>query len=84
MSSSMSVVCYARKVLIFLERPKHQSPNLPYSKKVGSPLLLPFSTVLGFTLYKDPGNGSVAAHQFYSYDIELLYPPMLSTVARVN
>ena len=39
-------------------------------------LLLPFSTVLGFTLHKDTANGRAATHQLYSFAIEIGFAPM--------
>ena len=36
-------------------------------------VLLPFSTVLGFTLYENTGNGRAATHQLYSSAIEIWY-----------
>ena len=39
-------------------------------------LLLPFSTVLGFTLYEDTGDGRAAKHQLYSSAKEVWYTPM--------
>ena len=35
-------------------------------------LLLPFSTVLGFPLYKNTGDGRAATHQLYSFAIEVV------------
>ena len=34
-------------------------------------MLLPFSSVLGFTLYKDTAYGRDASHQLYSFAIEV-------------
>ena len=42
-------------------------------------MLLPFSTVLGFTLYKDTGDGRAATHQRISSTIEVWYAPMAAT-----
>ena len=45
--------------------------------KTGSVLtLLPLSTVLGFTLYEDTGNGKATKHQLYSSAIKVWYAPM--------
>ena len=42
-------------------------------------LLLPFSSVLGFTLYEDRGDGRAATHQLYSSAKEAWYALMLYT-----
>ena len=39
-------------------------------------LLLPFSSVLGFPLYEDTGDGRAVTHQLYSFAIEVWYAPM--------
>ena len=39
-------------------------------------LLLLFSTVLGFTLYEDRGDGRAAKHQFYSSAKVVWYAPI--------
>ena len=38
--------------------------------------MLPFSTVLGFTLYEDTDDGRAATHQLYSSAIDVWYAPM--------
>ena len=40
-------------------------------------LLLLFSSVLGFPLYKDTDSGRAATHQVYSFTTEVWYAPMM-------
>ena len=47
-------------------------------------LLLPFSSVLGFTLYEDTDHGRAATHQLYSFAIVIEFAPMTSVAGAGN
>ena len=42
--------------------------------------LLPFSSVLGFSLYEDIDDGRAATHHLYSFAIEVWYAPMICII----
>ena len=53
--------------------------------KTGSVLLLlPFSTVLGFTPDENTGNGRAAPNQLYSFAIEVWYATKVQNNKNVN